>query len=48
MVNLNIDGRLITVPEGSTLLEAALTNGIDVPTSAIIPDSNQWGTVVSA
>ncbi len=31
-VELTIDGRKVTVPEGSTLLEAARSIGIDTPT----------------
>ena len=31
MVNITIDGKLIEAREGSTILEAALENGIDIP-----------------
>jgi NADH-quinone oxidoreductase subunit G len=31
-VTLTIDGRSITVPKGTTVLEAALQNGIKIPT----------------
>lgn len=32
MINLNIDGKYVKVPEGSTILEAARQLGIDIPT----------------
>jgi formate dehydrogenase major subunit len=32
MLNLTINGKAITAPEGSTILEAARANGIDIPT----------------
>ena len=32
MINLTINGKQITAPEGATILEAARTNGIDIPT----------------
>lgn len=32
MINLTINGKPITAPEGSTILEAARANGIDIPT----------------
>ena len=32
MINLTINGKAITAPEGSTILEAARANGIDIPT----------------
>ena len=32
MINLTINGKQITAPEGSTILEAARANGIDIPT----------------
>ena len=32
MINLTINGKAIQAPEGSTILEAARANGIDVPT----------------
>ena len=32
MINLTINGKKITAPEGSTILEAARANGIDIPT----------------
>jgi len=31
-ITLTIDGRQVTGPEGSTILEIAKSNGIDVPT----------------
>ena len=32
MVNLTIDNQKVTVPKGTTILEAAKTAGIDIPT----------------
>lgn len=32
MVNITIDGRKVSVPAGSTVLEAARQAGIDIPT----------------
>ena len=32
MINLTINGKAVTAPEGSTILEAARANGIDIPT----------------
>ena len=32
MINLTIDGLNVSVPEGTTILEAARTAGIDIPT----------------
>ena len=32
MINLTINGKQITAPEGATILEAARANGIDIPT----------------
>ena len=32
MINLTINGKPVTAPEGSTILEAARANGIDIPT----------------
>ena len=32
MINLTINGKAITAPEGTTILEAARANGIDIPT----------------
>lgn len=31
-VNLTINGRAVTVPKGTTILDAAKTLGIDIPT----------------
>ncbi len=38
MINLTIDGIKTTVPEGSTILEAAAGIGIDIPTLCYHPD----------
>jgi NADH dehydrogenase/NADH:ubiquinone oxidoreductase subunit G len=36
-INLTIDGQSVTVPEGQTILEAAATAGIDIPTLCYHP-----------
>lgn len=38
MVNLTIDGQKVTVPEGTTILDAAKTIGIEIPTLCHHPD----------
>ncbi len=43
MVSLTIDGRAITVPEGTTALEAALHLGIDIPRLCDHPELTPWG-----
>ncbi|MCC8022417.1 MAG: (2Fe-2S)-binding protein, partial [Clostridiales bacterium] len=43
MVNLTIDGRHVSVPEGTTILEAAKTVGIRIPTLCYLKDINQIG-----
>ena len=43
MVNLMIDGKEITVEEGTTILQAALQNGIDIPTLCFLKDINEVG-----
>lgn len=43
MVNLKIDGKDITVEEGTTILEAAQKNGIDIPTLCFLKDINEMG-----
>jgi formate dehydrogenase major subunit len=42
-VNLTIDGQKIAVPAGSTVLEAALEAGIDIPTLCHHPALTDWG-----
>ena len=32
MISLNIDGKYVKVPEGSTILDAAKALGIEIPT----------------
>ena len=32
MINLTIDGQKVTVPKGTTILDAAKKAGIDIPT----------------
>ena len=43
MVNLIIDGKEIAVEEGTTILQAALKNGIDIPTLCFLKDINEVG-----
>ena len=43
MVNLTIDNQKVTVPEGTTILEAAKTAGIDIPTLCFLKDINEVG-----
>lgn len=43
MVNLTIDGKQISVPEGTTILDAAAANGIRIPTLCFQKDLNEIG-----
>ncbi|MFA7636595.1 MAG: NADH-dependent [FeFe] hydrogenase, group A6 [Monoglobales bacterium] len=43
MVNLIIDGKSVSVPEGSTVLQAAKAAGIDIPTLCYLKDINEIG-----
>ena len=43
MVNLTIDDRPIEVPEGTTVLEAARGNGVDIPTLCYLEDVQAIG-----
>ena len=42
-VNLKIDDKEVCVPEGTTILEAAKTVGIDIPTLCFLKDINEIG-----
>ena len=44
MVNLKINGQDVSVPAGSTVLEAARTAGIDIPTLCYLKDVSQTGS----
>ncbi len=44
MVNLKINGQDVTVPAGTTVLEAARTAGIDIPTLCYLKDVSQTGS----
>jgi len=44
MVNLKINGQTVSVPEGTTILEAAQANGIDIPTLCYLKDASQTGS----
>ncbi len=43
MVNLKINGQDVSVPEGTTILEAARTVGIKIPTLCYLKDLNEIG-----
>ena len=43
MVNLTIDNQKVTVPEGTTILNAAKTVGIDIPTLCYLKEINEVG-----
>lgn len=43
MVNLTINGISVSVPEGSTILEAAKYANVDIPTLCYLKDANQIG-----
>ncbi len=43
MINLTIDGKQIQCEEGLTILEAAMKNGIDIPTLCFLKDVNEVG-----
>lgn len=43
MVSLSIDNKQITVPEGTTILDAARQNGISIPTLCYLKDLNEIG-----
>ena len=43
MINLTIDNQKITVPEGTTILNAAKQAGIDIPTLCFLKDINEVG-----
>ena len=43
MVTLTIDNRTVTVPEGTTILEAARSVRLDIPTLCYLKDINEIG-----
>ena len=43
MINLTIDDQKVTVPEGTTILQAAKQVGIDIPTLCFLKDINEVG-----
>ncbi len=43
MINLKIDGTPVTVPEGTTILEAARAAGVKIPTLCFLKDINEIG-----
>lgn len=42
-VNLTINGKAVTVPEGTTILEAAKANGIHIPTLCYLENVHRYG-----
>ena len=42
-INLTIDGTKVTVPEGTTILEAARMVNADIPTLCFLKDINEVG-----
>lgn len=43
MLHLKINGLPVEAPEGSTVLEAAVQNGINIPTLCYLKDCNMIG-----
>lgn len=43
IVNLTIDGKNVSVPQGTTILEAARKAGIDIPTLCFLKEVNEVG-----
>ena len=43
MVNIKINGMPLSVPKGSTILEAARMGGIEIPTLCFLKDINEIG-----
>ena len=43
MITLTIDGKTITTPSGTTVIEAALANGIDIPHLCYHPELSVSG-----
>ena len=48
MVTLTIDGRAVTVPESTTILEAARSAKIDIPTLCYLKGINEIGAYTAA
>ena len=44
MVNLTINGKPVTVPEGTTLLDAAKSVGIEIPSLCYLKNVHQYGS----
>ena len=43
MINVKIDGISVSVPKGSTILEAARIAGIEIPTLCFMKEKNEIG-----
>ncbi len=48
MINLKINGMDVSVPAGTTILEAAREIGIEIPTLCFMKEMNEIGDAVSA
>ena len=44
MVNLTINNKAVSVPEGTTILEAAKKTGVEIPTLCFLKDLNEIGS----
>ena len=44
LITCTIDGKQITVPDGTLVIEAARMNGIDVPNFCYEPSLRPWGS----
>jgi len=44
MINLDINGKAVTAPEGATILEAAKSAGVYIPTLCYLEEMNQIGS----
>ena len=43
MVTITIDGKTLEIPEGTTVLRAAQSNGVDIPTLCDHPHLTPYG-----
>ena len=43
MVNVKVNGIAVSVPEGSTILEAARKAGVEIPTLCYMKEKNEIG-----
>ena len=47
MISCTINGKELAVPEGTSILEAARQNGIDIPTLCYLKKINETGSELS-